>query len=192
MVAGTDGATGTERAIVVVMMESIAVMPVPVMCPASVYIPPARIIIPIPRRCPCVPVRSPEPVVYNRSIDIYRLDDIVGSIDVFVAHYLYFHLVFLVFLHIYRGYILVDILCQNSLKNYQTLVAFAGLYYAQVINLPVAVQIQITERAVGVVQHRLELFQVLSLRKQLSYDLQIESFRDVRTVGRYSDCFLCP
>ncbi len=153
------------------------------MCPAAVYIPPARIIIPIPGRSPRVPVRAPEPVVYNRSIDIYRLDDIVGTIDVFIAHYLYSHLVFLVFLHVYRGHILVDILRQNSLKNYQTFVAFAGLYYAQVINLSVAVQIQITERAVWVVEHRLELFKVLSLRKQLSYHLQIESFRDVRTVG---------
>ena len=173
-------------------MESIAVVPVPVMRPTAVCVPPTRIIAPVPRRLPCVPVRSPEPVVYNRSIDIYRLDDIVGSIDIFVAYHLYFYLVLFVFLYVYGGYVLEYILCQNSLKNDQPLVSFSCLHYAQVIDLPVSVEIQVTECAVRVVEHRLELLQVLSLRKQLSYDLQIESFRDVRTIGGNSDRFVRP
>ena len=69
------------------------------------------------------------------------------------------------------------------MQNDQTLVAFANLHNAQVIYFPVPVQVQVTECAVRVVEHRLELFQVPSLCKQLSYNLQIESFRDVRTVG---------
>ena len=75
-----------------------------------------------------------------------------------------------------------DILRKNGLQYDQTLVAFACLYDTQVIDLSVAVQIQVTERAVRIVEHRLELFQVLSLCEQFSYNLQIESFRDVSTL----------
>ena len=39
----------TEGAPVVMMMESVAVMPVPVMCPAVMNVPPSRIIAPVPR-----------------------------------------------------------------------------------------------------------------------------------------------
>ena len=173
-------------------MDCIAVMPVPIMRPASVYVPPSRVVSPVPRTCPCVPSGTPEPIVDKRSIDVHRLDDIVRAIDVLIAYYLYRDLVALIFLHIYGSYILVDIFRQNRLQHDETLVTFARFYYAQIIHLTVAVQIEITERAVGVVEHRLELFQILSLRKQLSYHLQIESFRDVRTVGRYRDGFVCP
>ena len=76
-----------------------------------------------------------------------------------------------------------DILCKDSLQYDQTLVALAYFYYAQVIHLTVTIQVEVTERAIWVVEHCLELFQVPSLCKQLSYNLQIESFRDVRTVG---------
>ena len=87
---------------------------------------------------------------------------------------------------------MIYILCEDSLQDDKTLVAFARFYYAQVVHLTVTVEVEVAECAVGVVEHRFELFQVLSLCKQLSYDLQIESFRDVRTVGRNRDCFVCP
>ena len=68
--------TGTgrvvERAAVVVMMIGIAVMPIPVVCPAAVCVPPSGVIAPVPRTCPCVPCIAPEPIVDNRSINIYR------------------------------------------------------------------------------------------------------------------------
>ena len=98
----------------------------------------------------------------------------------------------LVFLHIYGGYVLEDILRQNRLQNDQTLVTLAGLYDTKIIHLPVAVQIQVTERAVWVVEHRLELLQVLSLCEQFSYNLQIESFRDVGTLSGDSYCLFRP
>ena len=173
-------------------MERIAMMPVPVMCPAAVYVPPTRVITPVRRTLPCVPVRTPEPVVNNRSIDIYRFDNVVRSVYVLIADYLNGNIVRLIFLHINGCNILINILCEDGLQNDESLVAFARLYHAQVIHLTVSVEVQITERTVGVVEHRLELFQVLSLCKQLSYNLQIESFRDVRTVGRNRDCFVCP
>jgi len=114
---------------------------------------------------PSVPCVTPEPVVYHRTINIHRLDDIIRSVNVLIAYYLYGDLVFLVLLYVYRGYILVYILRQYGLENDETLASLAGLHNAQVIYLSVAVEIEVTERAVWIVEHRLELFQVLSLCK---------------------------
>ena len=182
----------TERAAVVMVMIGVAAMPVPVMCPASVCVPPSRPVTPVPRRMPCVPCVRPEPIVDDRTIDINRLYHVVRTIDILVANYLNGNLVLLVFLHVYGGYVLEDILRQHRLQYDQTLVTLTGLYDTKVIDLPVAVQIQVTERAVGVVEHRLELFQVLSLCEQFSYNLQIESFRDVGTLCGDSHCLFRP
>lgn len=192
MVAAAYLACVTERAAVVVVMIGVATMPIPVMCPASVCVPPSRPITPVPRAVPCVPCVRPEPVVDHRTIDINRLYHVVCTIDILVANYLNGNLVLLVFLHIYGGYVLEDILRQHRLQNDQTLVTLAGLYDTKIIDLPVAVQIQVTERAVRVVEHRLELLQVLSLCEQFSYNLQIESFRDVGTLSGNSNCLFRP
>jgi len=187
-----DSSAVTERAIVVVVMPCIAVMPVPVMRPTGMNVPPAGVIPPIPGTVPCEPCVRPEPVVDHRPIDIYGLDDIVRSIDVLVAYHLYGHLVLLVSLHIYRRDVLIDVFRQDSLQNDQPFVAFAGLHYAQVIHLSVAVEVEVAEHAVRIVEHRLELLQVLSLCEQFGYHLQIESFRNVRTVGRNRYRLVCP
>ena len=183
---------GTERAPVVMMMVCVAVMPVPVMRPAVMAVPPVRIISPVPRRVPRYPSCAPEPIVYYRTVNVNRLYDVVRTIHVLITDHLNAYLILLIFLYVYRGYVLEYILCQNGLEYDQTFVAFTYLYYAQVIDFPVTVEVQVTECAVRVVEHRLELFQVPSLCKQLSYHLQIESFRDVRTVGRNGHCFVCP
>ena len=121
----------TERAVVVMMMESVAVMPVPVMCPAAVYIPTTRVITPVPRTMPSVPCVAPEPIVDNGSIDIYRFDDIVRTIDVLVAYHLNADLVGrFIFLYIDRCNILIDIFGKDSLQNDESFVSFAGLYDA--------------------------------------------------------------
>ena len=121
----------TERAVVVMMMESVAVMPVPVMCPAAVYVPPTRVITPVPRTMPSVPCVAPEPIVDNGSIYIYRFDDVVRTIDVLIAYYLNADLVGrFIFLYIDRCNILIDIFGKDSLQNDESFVSFAGLYDA--------------------------------------------------------------
>jgi hypothetical protein len=119
-----------ERAAVVVVMIGVAVMPVPVMRPTAVRVPPSRPVTPVPRTIPCVPSIAPKPVVYNRPINVNGFYDVVLSVHILVADYLNRYFVLLIFLHVYRGYILVDILCQYRLQNDQTLVSFAGLYHA--------------------------------------------------------------
>ena len=106
-----------ERAVVVMMMVGVATMPVPVMCPTSVCVPPTRPVAPVPRTMPSVPCVAPEPIVDERTIYIYRFDDIVYAIYVLIADNLYGYIVALVFLDIYGGYILVYILCEDSLQN---------------------------------------------------------------------------
>jgi hypothetical protein len=125
---------------------------------------------------PCVPHIAPKPIVDDRTIDIYRLYDVVRAIDIFVADHLNAHVVRIVFLQIYRSYVLVDILRQYGLQYDQAFVAFACLHHAQIIHFSVSVEIKIAERTVRVVKHRLELLKVLSLRKKLSYNLQVQSF----------------
>jgi hypothetical protein len=72
---------------------------------------------------PANPRRSPEPIVNHRTIEINRLDDIVGTIDVFITHDLYGNgLGSRIFLHKDRSYILVDILCQNRLDYHEMLI----------------------------------------------------------------------
>ncbi len=48
----------------------------------------------------------------------------------------------LIFLYVYRGYVLEDIFRQNRLQYDQTLVTLTGLYDTKIIHLPVAVQIR--------------------------------------------------
>ena len=121
----------TERAVVVMVMESVAVMPVPVMCPAAVYVPPTRVITPVPRTMPSVPCVAPEPIVDNGSIDIYRFDDVVRTIDVLVTYHLNADLLGrFIFLYIDRCNILIDIFGKDSLQNDESFVSFAGLYDA--------------------------------------------------------------
>ena len=55
MITMVDMMSRTERAPVVVMMVSIAVTPIPVICPAVMVVPPTRIIVPVVRAMPCVP-----------------------------------------------------------------------------------------------------------------------------------------
>ncbi len=133
---------------------------------------------------PCVPCVAPEPVVYYRTVNEYRFDDVGLAVNVFIAYYLNAYLVFLVFLNVDRRNVLIDIFRQNSLQNDQSLVALARLYNAQIVYLTVPIQVEVAECAIRVVEHRLELFQVLSLCKKLSYNLQVQAFGDVRTVGR--------
>jgi hypothetical protein len=115
VVSVTEMMSVAERAAVVVVMIGIAVMPIPVMRPAAVCVPPTGVVSPVPRTRPSIPCVAPEPIVDNRSENIYRLYDVVLTVHILVANYLNGYLVVLVFLYIYRGYILEDILRKNGL-----------------------------------------------------------------------------
>lgn len=165
VIAVAHTASGTEGAVVMVMMECIATMPIPIVCPAVMIVPPGWVITPIPRRIPCAPCGTPKPIVDHGTIDINRLDDIVGTIHIFVTYYLYRYIVGFIFLDVDGRYILVDILGQNSLKHDESFVAFTCFYDAKVIHLAISVEVEIAESAVRVVEHHLELLKVFSFCK---------------------------
>lgn len=105
-----------------------------------------RPIAPIPGRMVAIPRGTPEPIIDNRRIDIHGLDDIVGTIDIFVAHYLNGNsLCSLIFLHIDGGNILIDILRQNSLQEHQVAVAIRSLNDTDIIDLTIAVEVEVGE-----------------------------------------------
>ena len=175
MIAVVRRATVAERAVVMVVMVCVAVVPVHVPCYAVVMIPPAGVIAPIPRRIPCVPCGRPKPIVDNRTVDIYGFDDVVRAVDIFVTYHLRSDLTCaLVFLYIYGCHILEYILCQHGLDNHKVFVAGRGLHYAEVIHYSVTVQIQVGESGVGVVEECFELLHVLDCAEQCSHRFQIE------------------
>ena len=75
-------------------------------------------------------------------VDIHRLDDIVGAVDIFVSDNLDGYLVCFVFLNIYRRHILVDIFRQDSLQHDEAFLAFAHFHHADIVNIAVAVQVK--------------------------------------------------
>lgn len=182
----------TERAVVMVVMVCIAVVPIQVPCQAVVMIPPVGVISPVPRTIPCVPTGTPKPIVDYRTIDINRLDDIVGTIYILIADDLNRHLLRRVFLYVDRSDILVDILCEDCLQYDHTLIALAYLYYADIIYVTIAVQVQVVIEFLRVVEFRLKLFQVSRLSKEICHHLEVESLGDVGTVGRNGDCLVGP
>lgn len=105
-----------------VIMVPIAVIPIQEWINAMERMPPMWIISPIVWRMPTYPRRPPEPIVDHWTIDIYRLDDIVLTIDILITNHLHGDLILLVFLHKDRSHILVDILCQDGLDNHQVAV----------------------------------------------------------------------
>lgn len=192
MIAVVRRATVAERAVVMVVMVCVAVMPVHIPCYAVVMIPPAGVIAPIPRRTPCVPCGRPKPIVDNRTVDIYGFDDIVGTIYILIADDLNRNLVVGIFLYVYRGDILVDIFCQDSLQDDHTLRAFAYLYYADIIYVSVAIEVEVVVELTRVVELGLKFLQVLGLCEQVGYYLQVQGLRYIRTVGRNGDRLVGP
>ena len=108
----------TIRAYWVMIMMPIAVVPVQEWINAMIAMPPVWIVIPVVWRMPCYPTRSPEPIVYQWTIQIYGLDDIVRTIDILVAYHLDGHGFLLVLINEDRRHILIDILGQYGLDHH--------------------------------------------------------------------------
>lgn len=107
-------------------------------------------------------------------VDIHRLDDIVAAVDILISNDLYGYLVRFVFLYIYRSHILVDVFRQNSLQHNEVFLAFAHFHDTNIVNLAVAVQVEVAERRVGVVEQGLKLLKVFGLCKKFRYYLQVK------------------
>jgi len=74
---------------------------------------------------------------------------------------------------------LVNIFCQYGLYHYQVTIAVGGLYHAQVIHFAIAIEVEVRECRIRVIEQLLELLQVFGLSEQGSHSLEVEVLRDV-------------
>ena len=127
-----------------IVVETVDMMPVVMYEPAVVVAPISRVIVPIPRRIPYGPIGSPEPIINNRTSDIYRLDYVVGSIHILITDYLNRHLLCtLIFFNKHARYILIDVFCKYSLQNNKVSVTICSFNYAYIVNITISVQIEV-------------------------------------------------
>lgn len=165
-------AIGADGVMVVV---PIAPVPIQIRRNAIVRMPPMRPIIPIPRRIPAHPIRTPKPIIDIRPIDIYGFDDIIGAVDILIADDLHGNALCLrVFLHKDRRHVLIHILGENGLDDHQVAITVRRLDDTQIIHLPVAVEVEIGESRVRIVEHILKLLQVFGLPEEGRHSLQIK------------------
>ena len=107
-------------------------------------VPVVWVVSPVVWRVPVVPVWVPEPVVYNRTVDVNRLYDVVAAVDVFVTDYLNRDVFgFNIFFHIYRCNILVDVGCKNCLYHDIVVAVFYRFNAPEVVNFSVAVEVEV-------------------------------------------------
>ena len=115
----------------IMIMVPIAMIPIDEWIYAIVWSPPMRIISPVVWRMPAYPCSTPKPIIDQRSMNIYRLYNIVRTINVFIAYHLYRNrLRSIIFLYEDRCYILVYILRKHSLNNHQMAIVIGCFNHA--------------------------------------------------------------
>lgn len=186
--------TGNMRIVVtatgVMVMEVIDVMVIYIPVPRGIERVVGRIVPPVVRRMPCYPSRSPKPVVYNGTIQINRFDDVVLAVQVRVTHYLHRDGLILLALYIDGCHVLIDVLCQHSLKDNETVLAFADLNHAEIIHIPVAVKVKVVKMALLRIEFFFELLKVVHFSEQSSYGTKVEALRDVLIGCRNGNRFI--
>ena len=124
-------------------------------------VPVVWVVSPVVWRVPVVPVWVPEPVVYNRTVDVNRLYDVVASVDVFVTDYLNRNVFgFNIFFYINRSNVLVDVFCKNGLYHDVVVAVFYRLNAPEVVNFSVAVEVEVRNGYRFVVESFLEVFNI--------------------------------
>ena len=180
-----------ERAVRIVVVVPIAVIPIQERIYAIVWTPPTWPIAPIIWRVPTNPRCSPKPIINQWSIDIYWFDDIIGTIDILVAHHLHSNLVIGILLDEDRCHILIDILSQYGLDDHKVAVVIGSLDDAQIVHFSIAIEVEVGECRVWIIEQLLKLLQVFGLSKEGCYGLEIEVFRYIGRSGSDSHRLVC-
>lgn len=94
-------------------------------CPAVVVY---RIVSVVVRRYPMYISGAPEVSINYRSPYIYRLNNVVVTIDVVVTHNLHYHVISTLF-NVNGGYILINVFCQYSLYKDEKDTIFGRFHY---------------------------------------------------------------
>lgn len=137
-----------------------------------------REMLPIVWRTPVCVCRTAETVKQRRTFIIYRLDNVVRAVDVRSTDHLHIRRCIT---HLYhqRSYILIDISCQHSLNEQHMRMTFKGFQHTQVVDITVAVQVEVGDHVRVGVQDHLKLLNRVRLRERGSYSLQVEIEADI-------------
>jgi len=136
------------------------------------------IIVPIVRRTPGIIAVNAPACKHRRSAHEYRANIVGRAIHIRRADNLYIRGA-VTHLHGQCSHILENVLCQNRLNDYYVVVAVNSLYYAQVIDIPVMVEVQRRKHIGGGVEQHLELFERVGFGESGTYCAEIEEETDI-------------
>lgn len=69
---------------------------------------------------------------------------------------------------------MVYIFCQNGLYDDEVSVVVGSLYDAQVIDISIAIEVEVGESRIGIIEHLLEFLKIFRLTKKRCYCFQIK------------------
>lgn len=162
----------TATGVVVVISVNMVVVVIP--DPRIIAGVPAGVITPVIRRVPANPSRSPEPVVNNRAIEIYRLNNIVGAIYILVTYDLHGHCLVGLTLNIDGGYILINVLCKHSLQDDKAVLPLPYFDDAQIVHHSVAVEVEVVEMALLGIEFFFKVLKIVHFAEESSHSLEVE------------------
>ena len=155
-------------------------------------VPVVWVVSPVVWRVPVVPVWVPEPVVYNRTVDVNRLYDVVASVDVFVTDYLNRNVFgFNIFFYINRSNVLVDVFCKNGLYHDVVVAVFHRFNASEVVDVAVAIEVEVRNAYRFVVEFVFEVFNVFRFSEKRCSSLEVEIVCDFFACCRYRLCHRC-
>ena len=138
-----SSAVGANR---MMIMMPIAMIPIQERIYAIVWTPPTWPIPPVVRGMPAYPRRTPEPIINNWLVDIYRFNNIICTVYIFITNHLHSDLIIRIFLHKDRSYVLIDILGKDRLDDHQVAVVVGSLDDTQIVHFSIAIEVEIRER----------------------------------------------
>lgn len=149
----------------------------------GVVIRPITIVI---RRRPNSIRRACEHIPHRRTLDKYRPYYIIRTIQPTVAYYLHIQRIRTMLSH-QSCYILKYGRRQTGLNKHRVIRPSVCLYHAQIINPPVAIEVEVVNHVTAGVEQLLKLAHVLRLRKSGCHGIKVQIERHIRVVIRYSD-----
>lgn len=144
------------------------------------------------RRRPSNIRRTTEHIPKRRTLDEYRTNDVIRSVQPAITDYLYIQCI-RTMLRNERGYVLKHRLTQTSLNKESMVHSAMRLNHTQVVNPSVAVEVEVIDHVPAGVEQLLKLRHVACLGKSRSYGIEVEIEREIgiETRNRHRGDCLC-
>lgn len=149
-------------------------------CPEG---PVSRIEAPVEGRTPWADTWSPEVGIDTWAVDVDRLYHVVRTVHIDISHHLHTSLTLIIALHIYGSDILIEVFTDDSLDGNHADIVISELYYAEVVDIAILVEIEIGNVLVGIIEQTLEILKIFCIRKYSCYSFKIKVITDIGTGG---------